>query len=62
MIVRVTLADLLVSVIDEAVIVTVLPVGTTDGAVYADGKIVPPPAVDTAGLNDPQTLDPQVAV
>ena len=32
-IVTVTLADLLVSVNDVAVIVTVLPAGTTDGAV-----------------------------
>ena len=56
-IVRVTLADLLVSVTDVATIVTVLPAGTTEGAVYTDW-----PDVDTAGLNDPQAIDPQVAV
>ena len=56
-IVRVARADLLVSVTDVAVIVTVLPAGTTVGAEY----IVD--AVDCArmGLNDPHAFDPQVA-
>ena len=35
-IVSVALADLLVSINDVAVIVTVLPTGTTEGAVYVD--------------------------
>ena len=55
-IVIVALADLVVSVNDVATIVTVLPTGTTEGAVYTDEP------VDIAGLNDPQALDPQVTV
>jgi hypothetical protein len=55
-IVTVALADLLVSVNDVAVIVTVLPGGTTDGDVYMES-----PVADVAGLKDPQELDPQVA-
>jgi hypothetical protein len=55
-IVIVALADLVVSVNDVAIIVTVLPTGTTEGAVYTDEP------VDIAGLNDPQALDPQVTV
>lgn len=59
-IVSVALADLLVSVNDVAVMVTVFPVGTMEGAVYVD--ITEEPGGETAGLNDPQALDPQVAV
>ncbi len=59
-IVIVTLADLLVSVNDVAVIVTVFPAGTAEGAVYVESPIGP--NANIAGANDPQALDPQVAV
>ena len=60
-IVSVALADLAVSVSEVAVIVTVPPVGATEGAVYVVPFCSVPGGVD-GGLNEPQTLDPQAAV
>jgi hypothetical protein len=57
-IVSVTLTNLVVSVSEVAVMVTLPPDGTTEGAVYV---VSPCDAVEVA-LNEPQILDPQVAV
>ena len=57
--VTVALTDLVVSVAEVAIIVTVLPLGTTDGAVYVVRWL---PERVVAGLNDPQAAPPQVAV
>lgn len=63
-IVSVTLADLVVSVSDVAVIVTVPPVGTMEGAVNVVPNVCWPDEVagGVTGLNEPQTLEPQAAV
>ncbi len=50
--------DLVVSVADVAITVTVLPGGIAVGAVYVDGT----PLAVKAGLNDPQGEAPQVTV
>jgi hypothetical protein len=57
-IVTVALIDFVVSVTEVAVIVTVLPLGTTEGAVYVVRLL----ERVVAGLNDPQAAAPQVAV
>jgi len=57
----VALTDLVVSVSEVAVIVTVPPVGTEAGAVYVVLTGAEPTLV-IVGLNDPQAVDPQVAV
>jgi hypothetical protein len=63
-IVSVTLADLVVSVSDVAVIVTMPPVGTMEGAVYVVLNVcwLEEVAGGVTGLNEPQTLEPQDAV
>jgi hypothetical protein len=58
-IVSVALTDFVVSASDVAVIVTVPPAGTTDGAVYLLAR---EPVIGMTGLNAPQALEAQVAV
>ena len=57
----VALADFVVSVAEVPVKVTVPFAGLIDGAVYTD-EYKDPELVGEGGLNDPQALDPHVAV